>query len=125
MSNKICFISLSAKSCPSIIPNGKLSSVCFATVGTSCGYVCNSGFRSKAEIDTIACQTSTNWSVDPHLLCSSEYIHLSVKLVDTKCDFGKKSITLIIKMILDLLKHGILSFLWAKFLIKIRKARDK
>ena len=74
--NKSVF--LSAKSCPSTIPNGQLASNCSATVDTSCGYGCNSGYQSKVGVDTIRCQTSTNWSVDPHTLCSSEYTNMYV-----------------------------------------------
>ena len=55
------------KSCPDQIPNGALSESCSAKVGSSCDYSCDSGFLKS--YTNIECETSTNWSIDPHALC--------------------------------------------------------
>ena len=53
-----------------MIPNGKLSDDCDATVGTVCDYSCNTGYEKNGTI--ISCERSTNWSTDPHSLCTSK-----------------------------------------------------
>ena len=56
------------KSCPDQVPNGALSEPCSAKVGSRCGYTCDSGY-SKVYRTRIVCETSTNWSRNPHSLC--------------------------------------------------------
>ena len=58
------------KSCPDRIPNGALSQSCSAKVGSTCQYTCDPGY-SKVYTD-IVCETSTNWSRNPHALCKND-----------------------------------------------------
>lgn len=60
------------KSCSSGVPNGNLSSTCPGTVGSVCGYNCNAGYQKKAGAPNITCQTSTDWNVDLHTLCTND-----------------------------------------------------
>ena len=55
------------KSCPDQIPNGALSESCSAKIGSTCDYNCDSGYLKP--YTNIECETSTNWSIDPHALC--------------------------------------------------------
>ena len=55
------------KSCPDQIPNGALSSSCSAKVGCTCNYSCDTGY-TKTDVN-IVCETSANWSTNPHSLC--------------------------------------------------------
>ena len=55
------------KSCPDQIPNGALSSSCSAKVGCSCNYSCDTGYTKTHA--NIVCETSANWSTNPHALC--------------------------------------------------------
>lgn len=56
-----------SKSCPDQIPNGALYESCSAKVGSKCYYTCDSGYSK--EYRYIVCETSTNWSRNPHALC--------------------------------------------------------
>ena len=77
--NHFLFVLFIAKPCPGIIPNGELSEPCAGTVGSSCGYSCHTGYQQRVGVSSIKCETSTNWSVDPHSLCTSEYSKTCVK----------------------------------------------
>ena len=57
------------KSCPDQIPNGALTQPCLAKVGETCQYTCDSGYSKVFTSSNIVCETSTNWSRNPHALC--------------------------------------------------------
>ena len=59
------------KSCPDMIPNGVLSGHCTAKVGFTCEYTCNDGYSKSANVTTIECEPTTNWSPNPHSLCTN------------------------------------------------------
>ena len=67
------------KSCPDQIPNGALSEPCSAKVGSTCQYTCDSEYSQVYK--NIFCETSTNWSVNPHALCKHNSIEQCPYLV--------------------------------------------
>ena len=59
------------KSCSEIIPNGALADECTPQVGNLCEYTCNSGYSKPSYYLKIFCNSTTNWSPNPHSLCTN------------------------------------------------------
>ena len=59
------------KSCSEVIPNGALSDPCIAKVGYTCEYTCNEGYSKSSDKQSVTCDSTTNWSPNPHSLCTN------------------------------------------------------
>ena len=61
----------SGSECPDAIPNGALSDSCTPKYGFACEYTCENGYSKKSDAETITCESTGSWNVNPHTLCTN------------------------------------------------------
>ena len=59
------------KPCNEVIPNGNLLESCTSKVGWNCEYTCDVGYSRLRGVTKIKCDSTTNWSTNPHFLCTN------------------------------------------------------
>ncbi|XP_060607016.1 complement factor H-like [Ruditapes philippinarum] len=61
-----------AVSCPSSVPNGRISATCDLTVGSTCNYKCNSGYEATEIHPNVTCKRTGKWVTDNLCLVPSK-----------------------------------------------------
>ena len=59
-----CIVCSTAVSCPSSVPNGKISEKCDLVVGSTCNYKCNAGYEATDALPNVTCTQTGKWITD-------------------------------------------------------------
>ena len=69
---------LPAIKCPTVFATGNVSEGCDPSVGTECGYQCNTGYESDPSIQVVTCRFTGEWNLNLTNLCMGMYLMIFI-----------------------------------------------